>query len=164
MSILFFSFFSHFLAIFTLLNIFGNVHRPCKQYPNIVNNSLYHVCSFFLIFWLYLCRLPYWEMRTDHVNSSATSPHHPYFFPDFFLILFSFEFTKFAIFGNFYCSFQSLDSSAIPFQSIPGTIPLKLPEYQNSVAGVKFWLVNSTGMALEFTRMTGIWQEYVGHH
>ena len=154
MSILFFSFFSHFLAIFTLLNIFGNVHRPCKQYPNIVNNSLYHVCSFFLIFWLYLCRLPYWEMRTDHVNSSATSPHHPYFFPDFFLILFSFEFTKFAIFGNFYCSFQSN----------PGTIPLKLPEYQNSVAGVKFWLVNSTGMALEFTRMTGIWQEYVGHH
>ena len=50
MSILFFSFFSDFLAIFALLTIFGNVHRPCKQYPNIVNNSLHHVCSFFLFF------------------------------------------------------------------------------------------------------------------
>ena len=27
-------------------------------------------------------------MRTDHVNSSATSPHHLYFFPDFFLVFF----------------------------------------------------------------------------
>ena len=27
-------------------------------------------------------------MGTDHVNSSATSPHHPYFFPDFFPIFF----------------------------------------------------------------------------
>ena len=49
MSILFFSFFSDFLAIFALLTIFGNVHRPCKQHPNIVNNSLPHVCSFFPI-------------------------------------------------------------------------------------------------------------------
>ncbi|KIK00359.1 hypothetical protein K443DRAFT_100507 [Laccaria amethystina LaAM-08-1] len=30
----FFSFFPDFLAIFTLLTIFGNAHRPCKQYPN----------------------------------------------------------------------------------------------------------------------------------
>ena len=50
MSILFFSFISDFLAIFALLTIFGNVHRPCKQQPNIVNNSLHHVCSFFLFF------------------------------------------------------------------------------------------------------------------
>ena len=50
MSILFFPFFLIFLAIFALLTIFGNVHRPCKQYPNIVNNSLHHVCSFFLGF------------------------------------------------------------------------------------------------------------------
>ena len=50
MSILFFSFFSDFLAIFALLTIFGNVQRPCKQYPNIVNNSRHHVCSFFLFF------------------------------------------------------------------------------------------------------------------
>ena len=28
----------------------GNAHRPCKQYPNIVDNSLHHVYSFFLIF------------------------------------------------------------------------------------------------------------------
>ena len=27
-------------------------------------------------------------MRTDHVNHSATSPHHLYFFPDFFPIFF----------------------------------------------------------------------------
>ena len=50
MSILCLSFFSHFLAIFAPLTIFGNVHRPCKQCPNIVNNSLHHVCSFFLFF------------------------------------------------------------------------------------------------------------------
>ena len=40
MSILFFSFCSDFWAIFALLTIFGNMHRPCKQHPNIVNNSL----------------------------------------------------------------------------------------------------------------------------
>ena len=50
MSIFFSLFFSLFLAIFALLTIFGNVHRPCKQYPNIVNNSLHHVFSFFLLF------------------------------------------------------------------------------------------------------------------
>ena len=102
-------------------------------------------------------------MRTDHVNSSATSPHHPYIFSNFFPI-FSSEITKIAIFGNFECSFWSLDSSAIPFQSIPGTVPVKLPEYQNSVAGVKFWLANSTGMVPESAGMTGIQQEYVGNH
>ncbi|KIJ99814.1 hypothetical protein K443DRAFT_101506 [Laccaria amethystina LaAM-08-1] len=46
----FFSFFPDFLTIFALLTIFGNVHRPCKQYPNIVNNSVHHVYSFFLLF------------------------------------------------------------------------------------------------------------------
>ena len=54
-----------------------------------------------------------------------------------------------------------MDSSAILFQSIPGTVLVKLPEYQNSVAGVRFWLVNSAGMALESTGMSGILQEYV---
>ena len=27
------------LAILLLITIFGNAHRPCKQYPNIVDNS-----------------------------------------------------------------------------------------------------------------------------
>ena len=91
------------LAIFSLITIFGNAHRPCKQLSNITTPSL--------------------------------------FFSEFFPISSS-EIQKFTIFGNFFCSFQSLDSSAIPLQSIPGTVPVKLPEHQNSVAGVKFWLVN----------------------
>ena len=141
-----FLFFSDFLAISTLLTIFGNVHRPCKQYPSTVNSSLHcvfflknspwfsgYVCityhiwkcaktmwtvpqhvnnsphqvySFFLffffslIFWLYLHWLPYLEMCTDHINSSATSPYHHHFLPDCFAI-FSSENTKLAIFGNF---------------------------------------------------------------
>ena len=46
MSIHFFSFSPDFLAIFPLLTIFGNVHRPCKQYSNIINNILHHVYFF----------------------------------------------------------------------------------------------------------------------
>ncbi|KIJ90974.1 hypothetical protein K443DRAFT_115791, partial [Laccaria amethystina LaAM-08-1] len=34
MSIIFLPFFPDFVAIFALLSIFGNPHRPCKQYPN----------------------------------------------------------------------------------------------------------------------------------
>ncbi|KIJ90268.1 hypothetical protein K443DRAFT_80194, partial [Laccaria amethystina LaAM-08-1] len=34
MSILFVPIFPDFLAIFALFTIFGNAHRPCKQYPN----------------------------------------------------------------------------------------------------------------------------------
>ena len=30
-----------------LVTIFGNVHRPCRHYFIIVNNSLYHASSFF---------------------------------------------------------------------------------------------------------------------
>ncbi|KIJ96685.1 hypothetical protein K443DRAFT_106926 [Laccaria amethystina LaAM-08-1] len=39
MSIIFFSFCPDFLAIFSLLTIFGNAHRPCKQYPNNITTS-----------------------------------------------------------------------------------------------------------------------------
>jgi hypothetical protein len=35
-------FFSDFLAIFGEITIFGNVHRPCKQYPNIITNGECH--------------------------------------------------------------------------------------------------------------------------
>ena len=45
MSILFLLSFPDFLIIFVFITIFGNVHRPCKQYPSIANNSLHHVYS-----------------------------------------------------------------------------------------------------------------------
>ena len=35
-----------FPSMFALITIFGNVHRPHQQYPNIVKNSLPHVYSF----------------------------------------------------------------------------------------------------------------------
>ena len=34
------------MTIFVLITIFGNAHRPCKDYSNIVNNCLHHVFSF----------------------------------------------------------------------------------------------------------------------
>ncbi|KIK05168.1 hypothetical protein K443DRAFT_91769, partial [Laccaria amethystina LaAM-08-1] len=56
------------ITIFALLTIFGNVHRPCKHYPNSVNN--------------------------DHANSTPTLSTTVYimsiifvsFFPDFLAI------------------------------------------------------------------------------
>ena len=50
MSILFLLIFSDFLIIFAWITILGNVHRLCKQYTNIVDNSLCHATPFFLIF------------------------------------------------------------------------------------------------------------------
>ena len=47
MSIFFGLFLHDFVAMFALVAIFGNVHRPCLHYSNIVNNSLHHVYSFF---------------------------------------------------------------------------------------------------------------------
>ena len=41
---------SHLLMIFATVTILGNARRPHKQYPNIVDNSLHHVYSFFLNF------------------------------------------------------------------------------------------------------------------
>ena len=47
----FFSFFSpDLVTIFSPITIFGNAHRPCKHYPNVVHNSLHHIYSFFLFF------------------------------------------------------------------------------------------------------------------
>ena len=54
-----YSFFPHFLAIFTSVTILGNAHRPCKQCINIITKSLHHVYLFLLIFLLYLHELPY---------------------------------------------------------------------------------------------------------
>ena len=39
MSLLFFQIFPDYLTRFTLLTILGNVHRPCKLYLSILNNS-----------------------------------------------------------------------------------------------------------------------------
>ena len=68
--------FSGVLGIFASITILENVHRPCKQFPNLVNTCLHDASSFFswfcLIFSLYLCWLPYLEMCTDHVNSTPT--------------------------------------------------------------------------------------------
>ena len=45
------------LMIFASVTILGNAHRPCKQYPNIVDNSLHHVYSFFPEFSWFSCYL-----------------------------------------------------------------------------------------------------------
>ena len=42
--------FSDLLAIFALLIIFWNAHRPYKQHLNIINNSLPDLYSFFSLF------------------------------------------------------------------------------------------------------------------
>ena len=140
----------------------------------------------FLIFWLYLHYLPYLEMCTDHVNSTPILSTTVYimsvlfslFFPDFLTMITilgnvhrpckqlsnittpSLFFFWFFSYFSFHLKLQNLPylaiftvpSSAIPFRSILGTVL------------VKFWLVNSTGMALESAGMTGIQHEYVGYH
>ena len=78
LSIHVFTFFlSDFVAIFASTTTFKKVHRPCKHYSNIVNNSLHHVyffsLFFFLIFWLCFHSLPYLEMYTDHVHSNLST-------------------------------------------------------------------------------------------
>jgi hypothetical protein len=42
--------FISFSGYIVLVTIFGNVHRPCRYYCNIVNNSLHHVYSFVPLF------------------------------------------------------------------------------------------------------------------
>ena len=53
------------LIIFACITILGNVHRPCKQYTNIIENGLCHATPFFpdlfLMFWAHLHELPYQE-------------------------------------------------------------------------------------------------------
>ena len=93
MSILFCLFSPDFLAMFALIAILGNAHRPHEQCTNIANNSIYVsilFLFFFLTLWLYLHQLPYLEMRTDHVNTTPTLFITVYImsilFSDFFLI------------------------------------------------------------------------------
>ena len=110
-----------FVTIFALITIFGNAHRPCKHYSNIVYNSLHHVYScflfFFLIFWLYLHYLPYLEVCTDHVNSTPILSTTVYimsvlffsFFPDFLAI-----FTSITILENAHRPCKQLSNITTP--------------------------------------------------
>ena len=85
MSVLFFSFFPDFLAIFTLITILGNAHRPCKQLSNITTPSLFFSWFFFLCFfhlnykiyhiWQYLVFIPVtgFQCHSVLVNSGDCS-------------------------------------------------------------------------------------------
>ena len=70
-------FVSDFLAIFLLATSFGNMHRPHQQYLYmsiiVYIISIIFFCSF-MIFQLYLHKLPYLEMCTDHINHTSTFP------------------------------------------------------------------------------------------
>ena len=59
MSVLFFSFFPKFLAIFTSITILGNAHRPCKQLRNITTPPLFF-SEFFPIFFI-------WNYKIYHI-------------------------------------------------------------------------------------------------
>ena len=154
-----YSFFPTFLAIFASITILGNAHRPCKHYPNIVNNSIYHVYSFFLNFSNFLAILELITIfRNAHrpcnqcPNIIINSEHHPYFFP-ILLLFFVWKYKTYHIWW-FLASISVMHSG-----SFQGLFRCK---YQN-INISKFWQMNSTGMVLESTGMTGIRQESVGH-
>ena len=118
---------------------------------------------FFVDFWLYLHYLPYLEICTDHINNTlTTSQCHPYFLSDF-ITIFHLKKQNLPYLAIF--SVHSGHCIQVPFCSGPfwGLFWCKYKNNKISVAGVKIWLVNSTGMAMESTRMTRIRQEYVGH-
>ena len=81
------------LGIFTSIIILGNVHRPCKQFPNLVNTCLHHASSFSPhLAWFsdYIC-VDYhiWKMCTDHVNTTPTLLTTVYIMSILFLLSFS---------------------------------------------------------------------------
>ena len=68
--------FPDFLAIFLLATLVGNVHRPHQYlYMSMIVYliSIILFCSF-MIFQLYLHKLPYLERCTDHINHTSTLP------------------------------------------------------------------------------------------
>ena len=84
--------------------MFGNAHRLCKHYPNIVNNSLHHIDSFFLLFCSdFLDIFPLLTIFENvhrpckqYPNIVNNSLHHVCsFFPEFLTI-----FTSITILGN----------------------------------------------------------------
>ena len=60
MSVLVFSFFPDFLAIFISITILGNAHRPCKHLSNITTPSLFFSLIFFLFFFI-------WNYKICHI-------------------------------------------------------------------------------------------------
>jgi hypothetical protein len=156
------------LTIFALLTIFGSVHRPCKQCPNIVKNSLHHVYYYFSFFPEILT---IFSELTIFGNAHRPCKQYPNKITTpslfFLLILLLFfilkcktchiwQFLVFIPVTEFRCH-------SVPVHS-GDCSGLKTGITKNSVAGVKIWLVNSTGMSPESTGMTRIRQESVGHH
>ena len=74
--ILIFLIFPHFSAIFPPVTIFPNAHRPCQQYPNIINKSLYHVYSFVPLFSSFLeyFTVPLFLLDSSHSSGIQWSP------------------------------------------------------------------------------------------
>ena len=80
-----YSFFPHFLAIFTSVTILGNVHRPCNQCIKIIKRVYIMSILFFLIFpdlfiifaWItifsYLSINYHIRKCVHHVNNAPTS-------------------------------------------------------------------------------------------
>ena len=154
MSILFFSFFSDFLDIFAILTIFGNVHRPYKQYPNIVNNSLHHVFSFFLSFFpdfldiIMSITVLGNAHRPCKQLSNITTPSLFFFwiFPIFFIwnykIYHIWQFLVFILVTGFQCHAVLVNSRGFSSEIT------RILKFHGR------WLVNSTGMAPESAGMT----------
>jgi hypothetical protein len=68
------SFFPGFLAIFALITIFGNAHRPCEQYLNITTPSLFFFSNFIAIFHLKMQKLPYLAIFSVHSSHCIPVP------------------------------------------------------------------------------------------
>ena len=68
----------NFLAIFALVTILENAHRPCNQCPNIMPNSLHHPyfsSDFITIFCVKMQNLSYWQfVASIPVTHSSAIP------------------------------------------------------------------------------------------
>ena len=140
------------------------MHRPCKHYSNIVNDSLHHVYSFFFHFLAIFVlmtilgnahRLYKWYSNTITNNS---------YFHLILLLLFIRKCQNLPYLAIF--NVHSGHCILVPCYSsqFQGLCQCK---YQNAtvpVTGVIFWLVESTGMPQESTGMTRIQQEYIERH
>ena len=97
-------------------------------------------------------------MRTDHVVSAPTSSPIMSTMFIFFLILLLFFvwICKTCHIWQFLASIPVMDSSAIPFQSIPGTVLVWVPEYQyfKILAGEFHW--NGTRICRNDQNLAGI--------
>ena len=166
MSFLFFSFFPDFLAIFTSITTLGNVHRPCKQYPNIVTNSLHHVFSFFPFFPDFLAiftsitilgnaHRPCKQLSNITTPSLLFSWFLSYFFHLNYKIYHIWQFLVFIPVTGFQCHSVPVNSGDCSGE-ITGIS--KFRGRSEILAGKFHW--NGTGIR----RNDPIRQEYVGHH